>query len=106
MFSIHNLDTLDARREQYLYMKEKFPQLSGKAQSQLLENCLYLGQKALREADNLVSREALKRIKVIFNKTYDDQTIRDSKMQRIWYRIARCDLHKCCVLRNSLKVGF
>lgn len=44
-FSIHNLDTLDARREQYLYMKEKFPQLSGKAQSQLLENCLYLGQK-------------------------------------------------------------
>ena len=106
MFSIHNLDTLDARKEQYLYMKEKFPQLSGKAQSQLLENCLYLGQKALREADNLVSREALKRIKVIFNKTYDDQTIRESKKQRIWYRIARCDLHKCCVLRNSLKVGF
>ena len=72
---------LDARREQYLYMKEKFPQLSGKAQSQLLENCLYLGQKALREADNLVSREALKRIKVIFNETYDAQMIQESKKQ-------------------------
>lgn len=105
MFSIHNLDSLDARRRQYLYMKEKFPQLSGKAQSQVLGNSLYLGQKALREADDSVSKEALKRIKVIFNETYDAQTIRESKKQRIWYRIARWDLHECCVLRNKLEIG-
>lgn len=104
-FSLRNLDSLEARKRQYFYIKEKFSELSGKAQSQVLRNCLYLGQKALRESDIVVAQEAIRRIEVLFDEVYTEQTVQENKKQKMWYRIAGWNLQICCLLRNKFKIG-
>ena len=104
-FSLRNLDSLEARKRQYFYIKEKFSELSGKAQSQVLRNCLYLGQKALRESDIVVAQEAIRCIEVLFDEVYTEQTVQENKKQKMWYRIAGWNLQICCLLRNKFKIG-
>lgn len=104
--SLRNLDALEARKKQYFYMKDNFPDLACMAQSQVLGNCLYLGQQFLdcREFD--VKEEALKRIKVLYDKIYNDQIIHESKKQKFWYFMAKRNFKRCCSVRNILKIGF
>lgn len=104
-FSMRNLDSLEARQRQYLYIKKKFPELSGKAQSQVLGNCLYLGQKVLREADPAVIKETMRHVKALFNEVYKDQPVQENKGQRIWYWGAKWNLKFCCLIRNQLRIG-
>lgn len=104
-FSVRNLDSLEARKRQYLYMKANFPELSGKAQSQVLGNCLYLGQKALYCSDSTVVKEAIRRIRPLFDEIYAAQDIQENKKQKMWYCVAKWNFQGCCLIRNRLKIG-
>ena len=104
-FSIRNLDSLEARKRQFYYIKKNYPKLSGKAQSQVLGNCLYLGQKVLRESDPEIAKETMHRIRLLFNEIYMDQIVQENKEQKIWYFVAKKNLKLCCVLRNQLRIG-
>lgn len=104
-FSVRNLDSLEARKQQYLYMKNNFPALSEKAQSQVLRNCLYLGQKALNGSDAAVAKKVIKRIRPLFDEIYMSQPIQDSKKQKMWYYAAKRNFRRCCIIRNRLKIG-
>ncbi len=103
--SLRNLDTLEAREKQYFYVKDNFPDLACMAQSQVLGNCLYLGQKFLVCKDFAVKKEALKRIQVLYDRIFNDQAIQESKKQKIWYYIAKHNFKRCCSARNILKIG-
>ena len=104
-FSLRNLDSLEARKRQYLYIKSRFPELSGKAQSQVLSNCLYLGQKVLRCSDPTVAEEALRRIRPLFDDVYTSQTVQETKKQKMWYYVAKSNFRGCCCIRNHLGIG-
>lgn len=104
-FSLHSLDSLEARKRQYFFIKEDYPELSGKAQSQVLGNCLYLGQKVLRDSEPKIVKEAMHHIRLLFNEIYSDQIVQGNKKQKVWYCLARKNLKLCCVLRNQLRIG-
>lgn len=104
-FSIRNLDSLEARKRQYYYMQKKYPNLSGKAQSQVMGNCLYFGQKAVLCLDPEVREEALQIILDVYEEIYNSQLIHESKKQKFWYDLAKWNLHFCCKIRNWLKIG-
>lgn len=104
-FSVRNLDSLEARKCQYFYIKANFPELSSKAQSQVLGNCLYLGQKALRCSDSVVIKEAMQYIRPLFDEIYMDQVIQENMKQKMWYCVAKWNFQGCCLIRNKLKVG-
>lgn len=104
-FSLRNLDSLEARRRQYWYIKKSYPQLAEKAQTHFLGNCLYFGQKALRSKDKNVQVEALKIIIPMFNEIFGCQEVHDSFKQRTWYRFATINFQACCGIRNYLKIG-
>lgn len=104
-FSVRNLDSLEARKKQFFYLKKNLPELSGKAQSQLLGNCLYLGQKALRNPDSAVTEDVIKRIRILFDEAYEIQHIQGNKQQKIWFCIAKRNFMGCCLMRNRLRIG-
>lgn len=104
-FSFRSLDSLEARKRQYFFIKENYPELSGKAQSQMLGNCLYLGQKALRDSEPEVVKETMLHMQLLFNEVYTDQVVQENKKQKIWYCMARKNLKLCCALRNQLRIG-
>lgn len=104
-FSIRNLDSMEARKRQYYYMKENYPELSGKAQSQLMGNCLYFGQKAVLCLAPEEREEALQIILDVYDETYNPQPIHESKKQKFWYALAKWNFRFCCKIRNWLKIG-
>ena len=104
-FGLKNLDSLEARKRQYFYMKNNFPELSGKAQVQMLRNCLYMGQKALRCSTPAVTQKAMQCIRILFHEIYMAQDIQDSGKQRMWYGAAKQNFKVCCSMRNILKIG-
>lgn len=104
-FSIRNLDSMEARKRQYYYMKENYPELSGKAQSQLLGNCLYFGQKAVLCLAPEEREAALQIILDVYDEIYNSQPILESKKQKFWYDLAKWNFRFCCKMRNWLKIG-
>lgn len=104
-FSIRNLDSMEARKRQYYYMKENYPRLTDKAQSQAMGNCLYFGQKAVLCLDPEVREEALQIILDVYEKIYNSQPIHESKKQKFWYDLAKWNFRFCCKIRNWLKIG-
>lgn len=104
-FSIRNLDSMEARKRQYYYMKENYPELSGKAQSQLMGNCLYFGQKAVLCLAPEEREDALQIILDVYDEIYNSQPIHESKKQKFWYDLAKWNLRFCCKIRNWLKIG-
>ena len=104
-FSMQSLDCVDAFRRQYDFMKSYDPELAAIAQRNALGMYIYLGQKALREADGAVSEKALSVMIPVYREIYDAQAVADSRKQRVWYRCARRNFEGCCRLRNCLKIG-
>lgn len=104
-FSIRSLDSLEARKRQYFFMKENYPELAGKAQSQVLGSCLYLGQKALKTSERGKVKKAMIYITMLFNEIYMSQSVQENKKQKIWYWAARRNFWLCCFVRNQLKIG-
>lgn len=104
-FSIRNLDSMEARKRQYYYMKENYPGLSNKAQSQVLGNCLYFGQKAALCLAPESKAETLQIILNVYNEIYNSQPIHESKKQKFWYVLANRNFRFCCKIRNWLKIG-
>lgn len=78
-FSIRNLDSIEARKRQYYYIKENYPELSDKAQSQVMGNCLYFGQKAALCLAPEAREEALQIILDVYDESYNSQPIHESK---------------------------
>ena len=103
--SFRNLDSLEARKNQYFFVKKNYPELSGKAQSQVLGNSLYFAQKVLRESDSEERERILQHIQSIFNDVYVSQDIQENLKQKMWYCIAKWDLKWCSKIRNWLKIG-
>lgn len=104
-FSIQSLDSLEARKRQYFYIKENYPLLSMKAQSKMLENCLYFGQKVLLNLNSKEKNKAFHIIKVMFDEIYMSRPVRNSILKRIWYMFAKTNLLLCCRIRNIMKIG-
>ena len=104
-YSLRILESLEGRLRQYAYIKQNFPKLTGKAQAQVLGNCLYLGQKALREADPEKAAEAVQKIASIYNETFVDSRLQVSGKQKIWYQLAGRNFSFCCKIRNMLGIG-
>lgn len=104
-FSMRNLASLEARKRQYLYVKEKFPKLAALAQNQALGNCLYFGQLALRSKDQSLTEQVFQVIKPIFAEIYGAQRVETSGKQKLWYGLAGLHIRGCCALRNWLKIG-
>ena len=104
-FSIRNLDSMEARKRQYYYMKENYPGLTDKAQSQAMGNCLYFGQKAVLCLDSEVREQALQIILDVYEEIYNSQPIHESKKQKFWYDLAKWNFRFCCKIRNWLKIG-
>ena len=104
-FTLQSLDCVDAFRRQYHFMKTYDPELASIAQRNALGMYIYLGQKALREADGAVSEKALSVMIPVYRQIYDAQAVADSKKQRIWYHCARKNFERCCKVRNLLKIG-
>ena len=104
-FSIRNLDSMEARKRQYYYIKENYPELSGKAQSQVMGNCLYFGQKAVLCLDTEVREKALQMIVDVYEESYNSQPIHEGKKQKFWYDLAKWNFRFCCKIRNWLKIG-
>lgn len=105
-FSMSNLDSLEARYRQYLYIKEKFPDLSSKAQQHFLGSCLYFGQKALNCTDRELSNQLLNEIIRYFKDVYDSNIVKNKNKQIIWFQLAKVNFILCCKIRNSFKIGF
>lgn len=103
--SLRNLDSLEARMHQYYYIKTNFPDLSGKAQAQMLGNCLYLGQKALRCSDPAIAEKMIRQIRPLYDEGFARQTVQASKKQKMWYYIAKWNFRGCCLIRNRLRIG-
>lgn len=104
-FSIRNLDSMEARKRQYYYMKKNYPELSDKAQSQVMGNCLYFGQKAFLCLSPKAREAALRIILKVYDEIYDSQPIHESKKQKFWYDLAKGNFRFCCKIRNWLKIG-
>ena len=104
-FSLRILESLEGRLRQYAYIRQNFPKLAGKAQAQVLGNCLYLGQKALREADPEKAAEAVQKIASIYKETYADSHLQVSGKQKIWYQLAERNFSFCCRTRNMMGIG-
>lgn len=104
-FSIRNLDSIEARKRQYYYIKENYPELSDKAQSQVMGNCLYFGQKAALCLAPEAREEALQIILDVYDESYNSQPIHESKKQKFWYALAKWNFRFCCKIRNWLKIG-
>lgn len=104
-FSIRTLDAVEARKRQYYYMKENYPELSGKAQSQVMGSCLYFGQKAVSCLASEAKEEALQIILDVYDEIYNSQPIYESKKQKFWYAVAKWNFCFCCKIRNWLKIG-
>lgn len=103
--SIRNLDSIEARKRQFYYMKENYPRLSVKAQLQVLGNCIYLGQKAVFCLDHETKEKVLKNIQDIYDEIYNSQPINESTKQKFWYYLAKKNLLFCCKIRNCLRIG-
>lgn len=104
-FSIRNFDSIEARKRQYYYMKENYPELSHKAQSQVMSNCLYFGQKAILCLTPKARKELLQIIQNVYDEMYNSQPIQESKKQKFWYYFAMWNFYICCKMRNWLKIG-
>lgn len=104
-FSGRNLDALEAQKQRYVYMREKYPELSGLAQEKLLNACIYFGQKALCSKNKNLIESVFAEIKPIFKVFYKAEKLQTNAKQKIWYRVGLLSLLLCCKLRNYLKVG-
>lgn len=104
-FSLKRLDSLEARKNQYIYIRNLFPELSNKAFKQLLSNCLFFGQQAISVEDLEVRKIAIRQISSIYHESYKKQRIDDSFDHKLWYWIANKNLTLCCYIRNLLKIG-
>ncbi len=104
-FSLRNLDSLDAREHQLAYMRQCFPSLEGLAQRQLLGNCRYFGQLALRSKNPELRRRAIARIQPIYQKEATPLRFRASAKEYLWLTLGRISFKGCCCLRNRLGIG-
>lgn len=104
-FSIRNLDSIEARKRQYYYIKENYPEIASKAQSQVMGNCLYFGQKATLCLAPEAREEVFQIILDIYDECYNSQPIHESKKQKFWYVLAKWNFRFCCKIRNWLKIG-
>lgn len=105
-FSLRRLDAVEAHRQRYLYMRERFPALAPLAQSRALGICMWLEQCALCEAQSGTAAEALAVIGPVYNELYDAQKPEEVPKQRFWFVLGRKNLKLCCRIRNALQVGF
>lgn len=104
-FSLRNLDSLEARYRQLIFIRERFPSLEGLAQGQLLGNCFYFAQLALRSEDPQVRNQAMKYIEPIFRKEVKNLQFNPSWKERLWLTLARISFSGCCRIRNAIRIG-
>lgn len=104
-FSLRNLDSLEARYRQLLYIREHFPSLEGLAQGQLLGNCRYFGQLALRSENPQIRIQAMKYIEPLFRKEAKNLCFKPSGKEQLWLMLAKISFWGCCRIRNTLKIG-
>lgn len=104
-FSLKNLDSLEARSRLLSYMEENHPTLAGTAQKQLMGNCLYFGQLALKSKDRDLITQTMKIIRPIFQKENRNRKFQSTQKQRVWYLLAGISFVTCCEIRNKLEIG-
>ena len=104
-FTLRNLDALEARIRQYEYIKNIYPELSGKALRQLLGNCIFMGQIYLRNNDEKCREQALREIKAVFNEFYEKENFSQSMKVKFWFFLAKSSMKMCCRIRNLLRIG-
>lgn len=104
-FSLRNLDSLEARCRQLAYIRAHFPALEGQAQAQLLGNCRYFGQLALRSGDRELEETAMARITPVYKKEAGQLAFAPGAKEGLWLTLGRISFKGCCKLRNRLGIG-
>lgn len=104
-FSRKTMDSFEARKQQLLYMRKYFPQLTGTAQEQLIGSCMYFGQLALRSQDSILTEYTFQIVNPIFKEEIGCIQFETSWKQKLWYVMASLSLEGCCRIRNWLKIG-
>lgn len=105
VFSMRNLDALEARCKQYCYIREKYPDLSEKALKHLLGSCLYLGQIYDSIQGDMCREQALKRIQEIFTEYFQKENMSLNVKDKIWFNLAKKNIKIVCRIRNLLRIG-
>jgi len=104
-FSVHRLDSLEARKAQIEFVRTTFPSLLPAATSQYLGSCLYYAQMALRSSDQQLTSKALSLIIPQFQEVQKSRSCRFNMKQELWFAFASVAFRLCCKVRNCLKIG-
>lgn len=104
-FSLRNLDSLEARYRQLLYIREHFPSLEGLAHQQFLGSCRYFGQLALRSQNQEIQHQAIKYIVPIYFNEVHNLCYKPNLKECVWLILSRISFSFCCRIRNTLKIG-
>lgn len=104
-FSLKNLDSVEARCRLLEYMNKNYPELVRLAQNQLMGNCLYFGQLALKSKDEDLVRQTLHFVEPIFQQVNRSRKFYTTWKQEGWYLVAGISFRTCCRMRNRLAIG-
>ena len=95
---------IEAKRQRYAFMQERFPTLVPLCAKELWFTCLYQGQLALRTAPQPETAQLLEQLRSILRSSPAPK-IGCTRKERLWLTLARRSFAGTCRLRNLLKIG-
>lgn len=106
-YSLKRLDSIEAKQRRYEYLKDVFPELSGKGSMDVFVSCIYQGQQALRFLAGRKRNEAITILKQTAKRFRTDRSEwkKQSFKQRFWLYLARVAFVTTCHIRNILSIG-
>lgn len=106
-YNVKRLDAIEAYERRYRYLSEYFPILETKARINLIENCVYHGQKVLRFLPRGEQEQAIAYLNKVKGRYHiKREEYRNMKMtHRLWLDLARVSLTGVCMIKNCLGIG-
>lgn len=105
MSSTARLQAVEAKVQRQAYVERKFPALTALNLRNLWFSCLYQGQLALREMDQIEAKQVVHYLSMVLNKYPMNDLTGCTAKERFWLLLAEISFDMTCRLRNWMKVG-
>lgn len=106
-FSMKRLNAIEGRYNRYIYIKNRFPNLTYDAHKSAFFLALYYGQKSLRCKDKDVKDKSISTIKKYVKNMLLDSDVfnKYNGKEKIWINISKLSVTLCCFIRNIFGIG-
>lgn len=106
-YSLKRLDGLEAKLQRQEYIAGKFPQLNIQAKLNLFGSCIYAGQMSMIHLSGDQRFVAKAKINAVVRQSGLSFTecLYVSRMNKLWFLLAKISFWDTCILKNCLKKG-